>query len=104
MIDSLRGLTWAHTNEGNVKIDLARKARVVRKTTESGDTTEDGVGLQLSIIAGKPSYQLWTIYLCTAISRKCVVPQSLKWAGQWFLVVVMVAVSSYSSGKAKDRG
>jgi hypothetical protein len=40
--------------------------------------------------------------LCSTITWKSVVPQLLEWASQWFLVMGVVAVGSYSCCEAEN--
>lgn len=44
----------------------------------------------------------WRTDLSSAIARECVVPETLVRTFQWFLIVVMVTMSSYSRSKAEN--
>lgn len=94
-------------NEGNVVVDvLAGEAGQVRETTECGDTREDRVGLRawLATSWGLLSNVVKGSYLGAAITRECVVPQSLERPRDGSLVVVVVAVGSDEGRQAKSKG
>jgi len=73
------------TNERNVELRVAGETWVVWKAAECGYAGKDGVGL------------------FAAITRKCVIPQSLVGTIQRVLVVTMVAMRSDRSRKAQKR-
>lgn len=58
-----------------------------------------------SVTAWARRLRVGSAYLSSTVTGKRVVPQSLVWPSQWFLVVAVVAVRSYSSREARnDRG
>jgi len=74
------------TNERNVELRVAGETWVVWKAAKCRYAGEDGVGL------------------FAAITRKCVVPQSLMRTIQRVLVMTVVTVRSYRSREAQKRG
>lgn len=92
-----------HTDEGNVIFHIvARETRVVFNTSKGRNPRENGVCLQKGQLGTQATLQLWRLYLRPAVTGQGIVPQILKRAFNWLLVVVMVAMCHYGSGEAEN--
>lgn len=94
---------YRHTNKRNVVVDVAGQTRVVLEAAECRDAREHRVGLFSTINTDVETGIARASYLLATVSRKRVVPETLVGAGQWLLVVVMVAMCSHGGGEAQKR-